>query len=422
MKQMGTVFRFEFGNYLRNKTYRILTILVVAGVLIGMSWPRISKMIQGEGAGGDAAQQQIQAQSVAVACTPGEISARDMAGDLAAQLPLYAWTGVDMDEAALTEAVRAGEYDAGLWMDGALAYRYIVQNTSMYDTSEYMIGEAVGNAYRTRAMTGLGMAAEESAALAAARAQGETVAINKDGHAAYLYTYVLVMMLYMAVALYGQFVSTSVAAEKSNRAMELLITSARPTRLMFGKVLGSGAAGLLQMSLFLVAAYAGYHLNREIWQGNALMQAVFAMPGSIFAYALTFFVLGFFLYASLYGALGSLVSRTEEVSTATMPVTMLFIVAFIVVITSAAAGSVDNALMKAASFVPFTSPMAMFVRITMGAPAAWEIVLSIAILAVSTVVVAMIAAGIYRVGVLLYGKPPKMKELFLAVRAARAER
>jgi ABC-2 type transport system permease protein len=259
---------------------------------------------------------------------------------------------------------------------------------------------------------------ENAAALAAARATGETVALGRDGLVSYIHTYVLVMLLYMAVALYGQFVAGSVAAEKSNRAMELLITNARPTQLMFGKVLGAGTAGLLQMSLFLAAAFAGYHINYELWQGDALMRAVFAMPASLACYAALFFVLGFFLYASLYAALGSLVSRSEEVSTTTMPVTLVFIVSFMVVMVSAGTGNVENAAMYAASFIPFTSPMAMFVRIAMGAPTAVEIALSVGILAISAMLVALTAAGIYRVGVLLYGKPPKIKELYRTLRAA----
>jgi ABC-2 type transport system permease protein len=201
--------------------------------------------------------------------------------------------------------------------------------------------------------------------------------------------------------------------------MELLITSAKPTHLIFGKVLGTGLAGLLQMGALMAAAIVGYRVNEPLWRDNALMQAVFAMPLSIFGYVLLFGVLGFFLYASLYGALGSLVSRSEDVNSVTLPLTLAFIATFIAVITPISAGSVENALIQTLSFVPFTSPLAMFVRITMGEPAAWEIVVSVGILALSAAATAYVAAGIYRVGVLLYGKPPKMKELYRAVRAAR---
>lgn len=422
MRQMTTVFRFEFFNYLRGKAYRTLTLLVTLLVLLGMSYPRLTGMLR-ETSVESGQNEQVEAADtaplrVAVACPPDMPHGVVMARQMTAQLPAYAWTGVALDEAALTEAVRAGEYDAGLWMETELTYRYIVQNSSMHDAAGSLLDDAIVNVYRSRALADLGLPPEEAASLAKVRATGETVALGRDGLVSYIHTYVLVMLLYMAVALYGQFVAASVAAEKSNRAMELLITSTRPTQLMFGKVLGAGTAGLLQMSLFLAAAFAGYHLNYELWQDNALMRAVFAMPASLAGYAALFFVLGFFLYASLYAALGSLVSRSEEVSTVTMPVTLIFIVSFMVVMVSAGTGSVDNAAMYTASFIPFSSPMAMFVRVAMGTPSVLEIALSVGILAISAVLVALIAAGIYRVGVLLYGKPPKIRELYRALRAA----
>ncbi len=428
MKQIWTVFRFEFGNYMRGKAYRILTLLFVALIIAGMSYPRFAEMFKGKepsadaGAGQTVQAEQTESEHIAVACAPGELTAEAMAADMTAQLPLYTWTAVAMDEAALTEAVRTGEYTAGLWMQDALTYRHIVQNNSMHDMSGYMIDDAIGNAYRVRTLAGLGVPMGESISVIMARAQGETIALQKEGLVTYIYAYALVMLLYMSVMLYGQFVSGSVASEKSNRAMELLITNARPTNLMFGKVLGTGLAGLLQMASFVVAAFVGYRLNLAYWGDNAIMSAVFSMPTSVLVYALVFFLLGFFLYACLYGALGSLVSRSEDVASVTMPVTMLFVFAFMVVMFSAGADAVDNVLMRVTSLVPFTSPMSMFVRICMGAPAPWEIALSILLLAATTVAMGILAAGIYRVGVLLYGKPPKIKELMRAVKAAREAR
>jgi len=103
----------------------------------------------------------------------------------------------------------------------------------------------------------------------------------------------------MTVMMYGQLVASSVAAEKSNRAMEMLITSTRPLNLMFGKVLGSGLAGLTQIGLFLLAAAGFYALNRVHWAGIAFIQSVFDMPPAIIGYTVLFYLLGFFMYAFL---------------------------------------------------------------------------------------------------------------------------
>lgn len=137
---------------------------------------------------------------------------------------------------------------------------------------------------------------------------------------------------------------------------------------------------------------------------------------SLFIYMLVFFVLGFLIYAFLYGAIGSTASKLEDISTMVLPVTFLFIIAFMVVLFSMIGGNVNSVLMKVFSYIPFTSPMAMFTRICMSTVAWYEIFISIIILIGSTVGIGVLSAKIYRVGVLLYGTPPKltkiMKEVF----------
>ena len=120
-----------------------------------------------------------------------------------------------------------------------------------------------------------------------------------------------------------------------------------------------------------------------------------------------FFVLGFLIYAFLYGAIGSTVSKLEDINTASMPISFLFIVGFMVVAFSMN-GSTDNVAMLICSYLPFTSPMAMFTRICMSTVAWYEVAISIAILAGTTVGIGILSAKIYRVGVLLYGAPPKI--------------
>ena len=133
---------------------------------------------------------------------------------------------------------------------------------------------------------------------------------------------------------------------------------------------------------------------------------------------LLFFVLGFFLYAFLYGAVGSTVSKTEDVGTASMPINMAFIVVYMVVLVSLSTGSVDNVPMKILSFFPLTSPMAMFARIAMSTVPFWEIAVSIGLLVAGVAMIGVLAAKIYRVGVLMYGTRPKLPELLKALRKA----
>ena len=224
----------------------------------------------------------------------------------------------------------------------------------------------------------------------------------------------MIFALYMVILLYGQMVATNVATEKSSRAMELLVTSAKPTSMMFGKVLASCLAGLIQLIAIFGSAVLFYNLNRSYWGENMIIDSIFNIPASLLVYMLVFFILGFLIYAFMFGAVGSTATKLEDINTSVMPITMLFIVAFIVVMMSMTSGEVDNPAMIVCSFIPFTSPMAMFTRIAMSTVPWYEIAISIAILVGSTIGVGVISAKIYRMGVLMYGTPPTIGNLIKA--------
>ena len=219
----------------------------------------------------------------------------------------------------------------------------------------------------------------------------------------------------MVILLYGQMVATNVASEKSSRAMELLITSAKPTSMMFGKVIASCIAGLIQLVCVFGSAFLFFNMNQSYWGDNMIINSIFNMPIDLLLYMLLFFVLGFFIYAFMFGAVGSTASKVEDINTSVMPITMLFIIAFIVVVFSMSSGNVDNMIMKVCSYIPFTSPMAMFTRIAMSTVPAYEIVISVAILVGSVFGVGVLSAKIYRVGVLLYGTTPKIGSVLKSI-------
>lgn len=147
-----------------------------------------------------------------------------------------------------------------------------------------------------------------------------------------------------------------------------------------------------------------------------IMGMFFDIPIDLVLYMLLFFVLGFLIFAFLFGAIGSTVSKLEDINTSVQPVTFTFLIGFMVVMFSMSSGNVDTLLMKACSFIPFTSPMAMFTRIAMSTVPGWEIVVSVAILVVSTCFIGVVSAKIYRIGVLLYGTPPKPRAIIKAIR------
>jgi ABC-2 type transport system permease protein len=228
--------------------------------------------------------------------------------------------------------------------------------------------------------------------------------------------YVLLILLYGTIVMYGIQVATGVVYEKSSRVMEILLTSVRPIELMIGKVLGNGLLGLTQYALWVGIGFVGLVLSGFLTNTEGPSVDLAAIPAATLIYFLVFFVLGYLVYAALYAALGSLVNRIEEVNSITTPLTLILVSTYL--LSLLALGNPDTDLIRWLSYVPFLTPMLMFIRVALGTPAFWEPLLAVVIMAASILLFAWIAAKIYRVGVLLYGKRPSMREIGRLLRAA----
>ena len=225
----------------------------------------------------------------------------------------------------------------------------------------------------------------------------------------------------MAILTYGNWVAQSVAEEKSNRVMELLITAATPRQLLTGKVLGTSGAGLTQYLVMILAVVIGFLINGPI--SNALgvgSELPFTLPElePMWLVAFTiFFVLGFVLYASLYAAAGSLVSRVDDVQQAVGPLIYLAMAGYFV--SFFAMNVPDATWVKLASLVPFFSPYLMPARMLLSSVEAWEVGLALVLLAVTLAASIWFAARIYSAGVLLYGQRVGIRAVLRATRVAR---
>ncbi len=410
MKQFWKILRFELDGYLKKKVFVGITVFLVAAIAVCMFIPNIAALAGSD----DAADNDADLPVMLVYAEDSELSS------LVKQYFDAAFTGyrVQLAEGALEDlksAITDGRAECAFAMDSASSYTYYVNNLSMYDSNTEIADAVLQEVYRVTAMVESGMTPEQASEILSVQIESHTTMLGKDQMQNFFYTYIMIFALYMVILLYGQMVATNVATEKSSRAMELLITSAKPTSMMFGKVLASCIAGLIQLVAVFGTALVFYNINKGAWGDNRIIESIFNIPVELFAYMLVFFVLGFLIYAFLYGAIGSTASKLEDINTSVMPITFLFIIAFFVVIFSMTSGSVDNTLMKVCSYIPFTSPMAMFTRICMSTVAWYEIAISIAILIVSTIGVGCIAAKIYRVGVLLYGTTPKIGAVIKAV-------
>lgn len=403
MKQFGKIFRFELKGYMKNKTFIGITLFLVAAIAVCMFFPNIRDAIKGDEDIVDTSERPV----MLIYAEDGQLSAL-VKQYFDEAFPNYNVTLTRQDKAEIEKQITAGEAQCAFIMESATRYTYYVDNLSMYDTNTAVADGVLQEVYRYYAMLGGGLSQAEVEAIMSTTMESSTVTLGKDQTRNFFYTYVMIFALYMVILLYGQMVTTNVATEKSSRAMELLITSAKPANMMFGKVLASCLAGLVQLVAIFGTALICYNLNKDAWGNTPIITSLFDIPLELFGYLLVFFVLGYLIYAFLYGAIGSTVSKLEDVNTAVMPVTFLFIIAFFVVIFSITGGSVDSVLMKVCSYIPFTSPMAMFTRICMSRVAWYEIAVSIGILVGSTVGIGIVAAKIYRMGVLLYGNKLKI--------------
>lgn len=419
MRQFGKILKFELKNYFTNKVFVGVTLFLAVAIAVVMFFPRIMDSFQQM----NSFQQE---ESNTTTDINTDLSLMLIAGEYGAEVyqifsEAFVNYEVELDEGDIENVkkrIMSGEVACAFVIDSLTSYTYYVNNLSMYDSNTAVADEVLQSIYRMSAMMEEGISAKQAGEILSTGIHHETMKLGKDQMENFLYTYIMIFALYMVILLYGQMVATNVATEKSSRAMEVLITSAKPASMMFGKVIASCLAGFIQLVVVFGTALISYHFNKEYLDETGMIASMFNMPVDLFVYMLIFFVLGFLMYAFMYGAVGSTASKLEDINTSVMPITMLFVVGFMVVMFSMTAGSVDTVLMKVCSFIPFTSPMAMFTRIAMTTVPFYEIVISIILLVASVIGIGLLSAKIYRVGVLLYGTPPKPGAIIKAIRKA----
>lgn len=239
--------------------------------------------------------------------------------------------------------------------------------------------------------------------------------VNKNGAASVIYTFVLIYALYMAITFYGSHVMNSVVTEKTSRAMEVLATSVKPNALLFGKIISTSLAGLIQIAAIIIEAFICVKISSVNNPNFPVNQIISNIPTQILVYMLIFFLLGFLIYSFLYGAFASTVSKIDELGSAVMPVQIIIIFTFFVTMSAINSGNADTPFNVFLSYFPFTAPMMMFTRAIISNVSTLEIILSILVLIVSTYFIGWLSARIYRVGILMYGEKPNFIKLMGAI-------
>ena len=301
---------------------------------------------------------------------------------------------------------------------------YRASNVSSFTT----IGELENALQRVAAGVRLQREGVDPAAIARARihvnltttkiAGGKTT--GESASQSFSLAYFMGIILYMSILLYGINVMSSVLEEKTTRIVEVLISSVKPFQLMLGKVIGVGAVSLFQFLIWGIAGRWVFKYRHAMGADSPGADAgLFTMPHITADTAVVFlcyFIGGFMLYSAMFAAVGAMSSNEQEARQAQQPVSMLLVVSFISMF--GMLNDPGSTFAVTLSMIPFTSPIAMPVRWAAGNLPISDVIISLAILAVSIVGVTWVAARIYRVGILMTGKRPNPKELLRWIRTA----
>jgi len=227
----------------------------------------------------------------------------------------------------------------------------------------------------------------------------------------YISSMIFLIILYMTIILYGTSMMRGVIEEKSSRIVEIMLSSTNSFRLLLGKLFGVGAVGLVQYLIWATMASVVFFLATRSMP--AIAEYINISPLVLF-YFVVFFVVGFFTFSTLYTAVGSMCSDMQDAQSLSMPVTLMMVLPFF--ISFMVIRDPTTEIARILSLLPFFAPLIMFLRISLVMPPLWEILASLLINFVTIILITWIAARIYRVGILMYGKRPTVPEMFRWIR------
>lgn len=229
-----------------------------------------------------------------------------------------------------------------------------------------------------------------------------------SGLSAFFMSFAFAMFIYFTLLMYGVYILRGVLEEKSNRIVEIIVSSVKPFDLMMGKILGIGAVGLSQIAIWI--CFALLLGAPQIAAALSISRDAFPpISGMTLAFFPVYFILGYFLFATIYAGIGSMFNSDEDAQQMVSVATMLLVIPmmFLLPVIKNPNGSLSTWL----SLFPFFSPILMYLRITIQPPPAWQIALSLVIMVSTIVLMVWLVSKIYRVGILMYGKKPTIPEI-----------
>lgn len=393
MRDFLTVLSFEFKSMIKKKSFLISTV-IIALVTFGITF--LPTLFNEEDLMGESINQTV-LKDVGFVMNDLDETQKNALLNHPQLKDIKVYDSVEQ----MKEDLKAETLQVGFEVKSLLEMKTIYFNRTLAMENEQVVNTILRDAYRNLEYEKLGINPDNLNKIEMQQVKNEVEILGRDSMSNYFINYVLSFAIYMVVMLYGSSVATGIAREKDDRTMELLITSTKPRYLITGKVFGISLGTLFQVVLILIAGFIGYHLFKGQYPSFISLVLQSSMTFDLLLIYVFYFGFGFVLYMFLFSAVGSIVSRVEDVSNAIMPVMVLIMIALFVSMMSF--GDVNGTMSKVASFIPFTSFLVMPTRYLMSIVPTFELLLSMIIMVLTTILFAFISMKIYRWGTLYYG-------------------
>lgn len=409
MNKLFTVFKYELKNGLKSKSFIFTTLFLMVGIIGFSIFFRIMATSDNtpDLSNPDALIEDLmgsgEVQNVGYILENSQIDNKDLEN----LFPLYNMTeNSNVDE--LENMIQNEQYDFGIVIEEGNNINFIydiaptmpVENTILKETfRNYLIEQDLQN-------RGISLA-EVREVESSIEVTSSVTSLRGNNTATVPIAMAISVILYMLIIMNGQIAAMNVAREKSDRTMELLITSTKPSNLINGKVFSSFALSMVTLVAIATAFVIAYFINQSALD-QILSNIDFNIDPMIIIISIGFFIFGYIMYLYVYAALGATVSTTEELSTALGPVMIIVVVVYFLTIAALSNPNPDNVLLKILSFVPFSSLFTMHSRYAMASVSNTEVAVSFGILVITCIILSIISVRLYRSSSLNYGNENKL--------------
>lgn len=396
MRDFGVVFQFEFLQQIKKRAMIVSTIILCVAAMVLAALPALTSRF-----GGLSDFEMSEGASYLNDSIPGGYYVED--SKLAKELNLDE-SKLYQSEDDLKQAVQDGDESVGYVIYNFSHYKTYYHDKGLFDGMNTSLSEVLKEHQIAQSLSKMGVSEQEYQALQNEQIQVDEEVLGRNSATQYGLAFVYVLVLYIVILLSGSVVAVAVAREKDSRTMELLITTTDPKNLIIGKVLAVTTACFLQIAVIGLFGFLSFLVFRSGYPTQILFALKLMMDFSLIGMYVLYFVLGLLLYMFIFAALGSVVSRIEDVNSAISPIMILFVLSYIIAMSTLQNG--DTIITKVASWIPFFSVMVMPIRFALTSVALYEVIGSTVLTIVFIYLFARLSIRIYRWGTLNYGNKP----------------